>query len=447
MAKQISCTNNIIFVRCKICCMMALYWKSDQMHKKMKKMILATIAVMALTALTSCHGNLDREEDNSYKPLSLTTRGAEYAAMGSSFSTTFIDKVQAVAETDYIISPLSMQFLLGMILDGAQGETADEICRTLGYGQGEIKEVNEYCRQMLAQLPGLDKKTKLTIANAIVVDKGYPLLDQYKKDVTRYYDAEVSNLDFSQRKASADKINEWCSDHTEGLIPEILKETSPDMLAYLLNAMYFKSKWSSPFHKDATWKEDFHFGNGTTDKVQMMKAMREIRYQSGKMWTAVSLPYGNGSFSMNVFLPAEGKTVSDVTAALAAGDWNSVRSDFRYCKVDLWLPRFETAYHITLNDILSGMGMPSAFDSAKADFKAMSQFALCLSFVNQDAVIKVDEEGTEAAVVSSAGMEKATAVPNPEPPIIFHADKPFLYIISEKSTGAILFAGRYGGNQ
>ena len=91
------------------------------------------------------------------------------------------------------------------------------------------------------------------------------------------------------------------------------------------------------------------------------------------------------------------------------------------------------------------MGMPSSFDGSLADFRAMSDYALCLSFVNQDAVIKVDEEGTEAAVISSAGMMKTTSVPNPEPPVVFHADSPFLYIITEKSTGAILFAGRYGG--
>ena len=424
---------------------MALYWKNDKADKTMNKMVILTLAVMALTALTSCHGNLDQEEDNPYKPLSLTTRQSEYASAGSGFSTLFIDKVEAFSDKDYVISPLSMQFLLGMILDGAQGETADEICQTLGYGKGEVKEVNEYCRQMLTQLPQMDKQTKLNIANAIVVDKGYPLKSAYKADVARYYDAEVSNLDFSQTKASADKINKWCSDHTEGLIPKILEETSPDMLAYLLNAMYFKSMWSTPFSKKATEKEDFTFGGGKKDKVLMMKTMRDIRYKSTNSWTAVSLPYGNSTFSMYVFLPAKGKSVSDITTEFTKSDWDDIRSSFYYREVDLWLPRFETTFHIKLNDILSEMGMPSSFDGSLADFRAMSDYALCLSFVNQDAVIKVDEEGTEAAVISSAGMMKTTSVPNPEPPVVFHADSPFLYIITEKSTGAILFAGRYGG--
>ena len=112
-------------------------------------------------------------------------------------------------------------------------------------------------------------------------------------------------------------------------------------------------------------------------------------------------------------------------------------------EVDLWIPRFETTFHVNMNDMLIAMGMPSAFNPGKADFKAMSNDALCLSFVQQDAVIKVDEEGSEAAVISSAGIEKATAV-GPGSFVVFHADHPFLYLITEASTGAVLFAGRYG---
>jgi serpin B len=113
------------------------------------------------------------------------------------------------------------------------------------------------------------------------------------------------------------------------------------------------------------------------------------------------------------------------------------------CHVDLWLPKFETKYSKRLNGILSEMGMPSAFDAAKADFRSMSDYALCLDFVKQDAFIKVDEEGTEAAVVSSAGMMLAMA--NVGANVVFHADRPFLYLITESSSGAILFAGKYSG--
>ena len=412
----------------------------------MNKLLVLLASVLCMGGFTSC----DREpapgaEDNPYKKLTLDTRQAGYISEGASFSLSFLNEVEKCSDKDYVISPLSLQFLLGMILDGARGETADQICNLLGYGAGEIKEVNEYCRTMLDQLPKLDKCTKLALANAIIVDDGWPLLDSYKKDVTKYYDAEVSNLDFSKTKESAAAINKWCSDHTEGLIPKILDETDPNMLAYLLNALYFKSMWSTPFVKSLSAKEDFTYANGTVGKVKMMKAERETGYMSNAFCSGVKLPYGNGAYSMMVLRPAEGKDASDVTAWLVTNSWDKVRGSFREHTVNLWLPSFETKYNIKLNDILSTLGMPDAFNPAKADFRNMSEYALCLSFVKQDAIIKVDEEGTEAAAISSAGMYKNTSVAVPEPPVVFHADKPFIYLITENSTGAILFAGRYSG--
>ena len=176
----------------------------------------------------------------------------------------------------------------------------------------------------------------------------------------------------------------------------------------------------------------------------MMKQNKNYDYSENDIYKAVRMPYGNGVFSMFVFLPMDGYVLSDVIASLKASFWDEVRHEMFSCDVDLRLPKFETKFHVKLNDILSEMGMPLSFDKEKADFKAMSDYALCLSFVQQDAVIKVDEEGAEAAVVSSAGMIKETAV-GPGAHVVFHADHPFLYLIAESSTGAILFAGRYSG--
>ena len=145
---------------------------------------------------------------------------------------------------------------------------------------------------------------------------------------------------------------------------------------------------------------------------------------------------------MTLILPAEGKTVSDVTAALNGESWRKFLMHLESCNADLWVPKFETKSRIKLNDILSDMGMPSSFHSGTADFKAMSDYALCLSLVQQDAIIKVDEEGTEAAAVTHAGM--ATSV-GPGANVVFHANRPFLYLITETGRGTILFAGRYSG--
>jgi serpin B len=404
------------------------------------------IAILAAAAalLLSCGKPSDDGKDNPYKALDLSTKSAEFVKKGESFTFNYIDRISASTKKDFIISPLSMQFLLGMILDGAQGATADEICQVLGYGAGEVQGVNEYCLSMLKQLPGLDKKTTLNIASAIFVDDGWPLLDSYKKTVGNYYQAEVSNLDFSDGAGSLKVINGWCKDHTNGLIPKVLDEVKPDMLAYLLNAMYFKSQWKEKFEKGMTAEEPFTRESGTRGTVPMMKQNKNYSYTETNVYQAVRLSYGNGAFSMYVFLPIGKNTLADVTAFLKDADWDLVRNDMSTCDVNLWLPRFETKFHIKLNDILSEMGMPSSFDGERADFRAMSDYALCLSFVQQDAVIKVDEEGSEAAVVSSAGMMKNTSI-GPERSVVFHADHPFLYLITESSTGAVLFAGRYGG--
>ena len=409
----------------------------------MKHLALLFAFATIIVGSISCEKIGDEDlQDNPYKKLSLTTRSADLASKGNSFAFNYIDRVNDAVEGDFFISPLSMQFLLGMVLNGAREQTADEICSVLGYGKGEIDAVNDYCLSMLKQLPDLDKRTKLTIANAIFVNKDYSLLNSYKTDVGKFYEAEVENLDFSKNSSSTKAINKWCSDHTKGLVPEIIDSVDPRILAYLLNAMYFKSQWKEKFPKGNTSKETFTDERGVKTTVQMMKNEKRFAYQDDDVIRAVCLPYGNGAYSMMVILPAEGKTLSDVTNYLEMNTWEDFQRRMVMCDVDLKLPKFETKFEITLNDILSAMGMPSAFDPMKADFKAMSDAAMCLSVVKQKAAIKVDEEGTEAAVVSMTGMAMAAY---PGDHIVFHADRPFLYLITESSTGAILFAGKFSG--
>ena len=298
-------------------------------------------------------------KDNPYKRLELTTKSAEFARKGNDFAFNFIDRVNDATQVDFIISPLSMQFLLGMILDGAQGQTADEICSVLGYGAGEVDAVNEYCQAMLQQLPDMDKKTKLAIANAIVVNQKYQLLDSYKSTVGKYYDAEVANMDFDDNAGTTKKINKWCSDKTNGLVPEIIKNVNPYMFAYLMNAMYFKSEWKQKFPKGNTSSETFTAENGAKTSVQMMKIEKSFLYQDNDVMRVVRLPYGNGVYSMMVILPAEGKTIADVTSYLNGKEWDAFISNQVSCDVDLWLPKFETKFHIDLNDILSASRLTS----------------------------------------------------------------------------------------
>ena len=421
-------------------------------HKKdMKHSLISVFLVAASLSAVACDQSLvvdfpgKGKDDNPYKGLELTSKSEAFVEQGNSFTFNFISRIDASAGEDYVVSPLSLQFLLGMILDGARGETADEICSTLGYGAGEVSAVDEYCRSMLSQLPKLDKMTTLSIADAIVVNDRFPLLDSYKERVAGFYNAEVSNKDFFDSERTLSEINGWCARQTAGLIPKILEKVTPDMLCYLMNAVYFKSNWADKFDKSATVEKPFTKAGGKKVDISMMQQTAGFDYYEDDLFQAVRLPYGNGSFAMTVLLPKEGHDVAAIAEALRTGDsWKQIGMSMRDCDVDLWLPRFETSFKVKLNDILTGMGMGSSFDPLKADFKNMSEYALCLSFVQQNAVIKVNEEGSEAAAISSAGMLVTTALPGARPKVVFHADHPFLYLISETGTGAVLFAGRYG---
>lgn len=388
---------------------------------------------------------LNISEEYIMKTLDLPVKSNEFIREGNNFALNLLNRVNTDPKVkgNFIISPLSLQILLGMLLNGAKGQTADEICQVLGYGKGETEAVNEYCQAMMQQLPQLDKETQLALANAIALNQQFPLLDSYKKTVSQFFDADVFNLNFFDKEGSAKIINQWCSDHTNGLIDDISPQVTPEMLAILMNALYFKGVWSNPFSRENTGEETFTMESGDTFKVPMMKKYEDgILYQENETFSAVRLFYGKGAFAMTLILPAEGKTVRDVTKALNGNTWRKFLMHLVFCNADLWLPKFETKSSIKLNDILSDMGMPSSFHSGTADFKAMSDYAINLSLVQQDAIIKVDEEGTEAAAVSHAGM--ATSV-GPGTNVVFHANRPFLYLITETGRGTILFAGRYCG--
>ena len=370
---------------------------------------------------------------------------ADLPKVDNGFSFRFLQQIDGCEEGDWFVSPLSLQFLLDMLLNGSGGATTAEIARVLNADPDSIASINDLSRLLLERFPKLDPATKLTIGNAIFINKNYPVNRDFKKTVEKYYDAKVENLDFRNESSSLRTINGWCDKQTKGLIPSVLDKVDPEMFAYLLNALYFKGSWTYPFTSKWTKERTFRLESGREKQVWMMEKERKFSYGENDLFQRIRLPYGDGAYAMYVLLPKEGHTVAEVVASLDDASWKELRSHmYSDTKINLWLPRFETKYHIKLNDILKEMGMPGAFRSG-ADFKAMSPNADFLDFVQQDAVIKVDEEGSEAAAVTSAGMMGATASPEPPKVIDFHCDHPFLYLITEAHTGAILFAGKFTG--
>lgn len=238
-------------------------------------------------------------------------------------------------------------------------------------------------------------------------------------------------------------INQWANDHTEGMIPEVLNNDTfnPDAVSYLLNAIYFKGEWTFQFLPEQTEEEPFD----NQDNIPVMRMFEELKYGENDTYQTLSLPYGNGSFCMTLFLPREGQTLDDVLNALDGEQWAAIPSTLKTYRVDVKLPRFETNTDVMLNDVMAALGMPSAFDCASAEFPYFCNVSVFIALMKQTARIRVNESGTEAAAVTVVAMEKngMSDIPSAK----FYATRPFLYVISEQSTGAILFVGQFVGNQ
>lgn len=353
-----------------------------------------------------------------------------------------------------IVSPISITYALGMLNNGAAGDTQDQINKVLGFGNTGVDGINDFCSKMLKSAPALDPLTKVMIANNIYVNKNYVLKPEFIQAANTYYNAYPETRDFHDGK-TMDVINKWASDNTEKMIEKVLDDSSfdPDAVSYLLNAIYFKGEWTKKFDKQYTVDEDFwDSGNCTpTTTLPMMHMTTELEYAEIDGFQVLRLPYGNKSFQMTILLPLpdasyvygnDGPVFNMPLPSTTT--WSQINKKISSYLVDLKLPRFETNTDIDLPQIMSDLGMPDAFNPDKADFSKFCNTSPYIGLMKQVARIKLDEEGTEAAAVTVIGI-KNTMVSEEPKMVFFHANHPFIYIISEKSSNAILFIGQYTG--
>ena len=400
------------------------------------------------------------------KPIQLTPAQRVFANDNNGFTLRFLKTANEtdVSGKSFIYSPLSITYVLGMVNDAATGQTERELEQTLGFHEGGIQAVNDYCKNLIDNLPKVDKKVTLNIANAIFVNKHYRLKEQFQKDMQEYYDAQAETLDFSSPETLG-HINGWCDDKTKGMIPSILDEVDPDMVSYLLNAIYFKADWASKFDPKNTKTETFTTEKGSID-LPMMHQNVLINYNENDTYSAIKMPYGDDYWNMTVMLPKEGKTTDDVINYLVGTVYYKTEGDpesgyYVPYEVDLKLPRFETLSDTEdlarkdtdvpkesgLITLLKKMGIQLAFDPFCEEICNMCELPVYISMMRQKAKIKVNEEGSEAAAVTVAGargMSLGSDV-RPNPKATFHANRPFVYVIREASSGVIIFVGKYTG--
>lgn len=348
-----------------------------------------------------------------------------------------------------VISPLSVTYLMSMLANGASGTTQQQVLHTLGWaGKGQeqptLQDINEYSRMVMEKAGRLDKAVTVDIANYIAVNSHVKVNAKFQKSVEQNYQAGVESLDFTSPK-TLKRINDWCSSHTRGMIPSIIDQVDAQAVSYLMNAIYFKGTWADKFDKKETRLEPFRGYTRDIKRVNMMHRKDDYFYADGDGFQAVQIPYGNGAFRMTVLLPAEGKAVSEVMDKMDGEKFLALQRQMDKCEVDLKLPRFTTEVEQPLNEVISALGAPLIF-TPQADFSQFASGSFFVSKMLQKAKIEVSEEGTKAAAVTAAIMVMSALQPEMKREVVFHADHPFAYIISERSTGNIFFMGQYTGD-
>ncbi len=365
---------------------------------------------------------------------------APFAGQTTAFAFDLTRRVNeaAGASKNVFISPLSLHLALGMVLNGANGQTAQEIGQTLKLDAQTLTEANQTYQNVLKNLPIVDPNVEVGLANSVWYRNTFSVEKPFLDLVRETFQAEVTAQNFAD-PATVTTINNWASRQTNGRVPKLIESIGSDEVMFLLNAVYFKGNWKTRFDAAQTTDHPFTLSDGTTKSVRMMQLKAEFRRAAGTNYTALELPYGSDKFAMTLLLPSEENTAEAVLASLTASEWTRINGALTKGSVTVGLPKFTlNGLSYDLSDQLKQMGMPTAF-SQRADFSKLSSAEQAyLSSVKQGTFVAVDEQGTEAAAATSVGIG-VTAV---SPTDFFLCNRPFVFIIHEKASGTILFVGK-----
>jgi len=416
------------------------------------KVLLVVLALVLLLPVTACNQQVAGELLMSDKPreTSPDVSEADLALLTGGNSAFAFDLYQALKEKDgnLFYSPHSISVALAMTYAGARGDTAEQMADTLEFllEQERLHPAFNWLDAELASrgegAQGKDGEGfRLNIVNAIWGQKDYSFLTEFLDVLAENYGAGLRILDFmTEPEKSRITINEWVSDQTEDRIKDLIPQDAIDALTRLVltNAIYFNAAWAYPFDEDVTANGAFYLLDGGQVTVPMMRQTESFGYTDGEGYQAVELLYDGDELSMVVLLPASGN-LQAFEEGLEAEKVSDIISGLQPAQVALTMPKFEFDSDFSLKDTLTEMGMPAAFSGA-ADFSGMTGTAdLCISEVLHKAFVSVDEAGTEAAAATAVIMRE-TAVPGE--PADVTIDRPFIFLIRDIETGAILFVGR-----
>lgn len=406
----------------------------------MKKNYILLLAIATLIATTtSC--KKDNKPIDQGKDLILTAREQQKVEADNAFTFKLFKEtlLKPLVGKNLMLSPLSVSIALGMTSNGSSGSTLDAIRNTMEFKDFTEAEVNSYYHKMTTELPQLDPKATLEIANSIWYENTFTPLPAFLKVNADNYNAEIEGLDFTSPTAK-DKINSWVNNSTHGKIPSIIDEIGDNIVMYLINAVYFKSDWKYKFDKNKTAKSDFNLDANNKIQTDFMVAQASVNYSISQDASVYELPYGNEKYSMVIVLPRVANTsIIEFAGSITPAKWKGWMTGLNKIGMEVKMPKFKFSYDIELNNQLEDLGMDIAFGkNGIADFTRINAAGnLQIDEVKHKTFIEVNESGTEAAAVTSVGIG-LTSVIGPSSVLI---NRPFVFAIREMKTGLILFTG------
>jgi serine protease inhibitor len=374
------------------------------------------------------------------------------AAADNAFGFRLLNTVQKTVPTgNVVLSPVSAALDLSMVLNGAAGETRQQMLAVLSLSGADIDAINTANAQLIKVIRTPAQSVTLSVADSLWVNnRRATLRPDYVKQTKAWYDAEMVDLDFSNPSAVT-RINSWASKETHDRIPKVIDQVDPATLVLLLNAVYFKGEWTHKFDKAQTQQRDFTLASGAVKQVPRMAQSGRFDYFETPDMQAIRLAFGTGDLVMEVLLPAKSSSLGALEAALTPEHWLGWQTQYAPRTGKIELPRFELNSHYRLNEPLQNLGMRRAFQADGPDAAQLAGMfsaapgqaragSFYISWVLQSSYWKVDEEGSEAAAVTTTGVRTA-AVARPEQPFQMIVDRPFFCAIEDRRSGALLFVG------
>ena len=378
------------------------------------------------------------EARTRYEPIPLTEAERTMIVAQNDFALDLFRGLSAESAENTLLSPVSLSLDLGMLSNGAAGRTLADIAVMTGIaGKFSLRNLNTLNRKLIEGLISADRSSRISVANSIWIESGYDVMTDFIEQNRAGYYAAIYRRDLSA-VSTMEEINTWIARNTQGIIPSMLSQPfSEETRLTLANALYFYGSWVNSFDKSLTRKAPFTCMDGSLSQVDMMRySENTVMCAYGEKLRAVYLPFGNKAYQMTFILPDRGVSLQEAKATLTADGLLRLESMKKEQFAPLEIPRFEVKGDLRLKNQLDKMGYGNMFTD-KADFSLITpNDRLYVNDILQKAVVKVDEEGAEGAAATLIVMDSNSGM---DDALFFN--RPFIFTISETSSGAILFVG------